>query len=47
MHYPKVLERVDFPEQIFHRSYSLGAPELIQISRSMYTDRQTEKTKNL
>ena len=27
MHYPKVLERVDFPEQIFHRSFSLGAPE--------------------
>ena len=26
MHYPKVLERVDFPEQIFHRSFSLGAP---------------------
>ena len=28
MHYPKVLERVDFPEQIFHRSFSLGAPEI-------------------
>ena len=27
MHYPKVLERVDFPEQIFHRSFSLGAPD--------------------
>ena len=27
MHYPKVLERVDSPEQIFHRSFSLGAPE--------------------
>ena len=27
MHYPKVLERVDFPEQIFHRRFSLGAPE--------------------
>ena len=26
MHYPKVLERVDSPEQIFHRSFSLGAP---------------------
>ena len=26
MHYPKVLERVGFPEQIFHRSFSLGAP---------------------
>ena len=26
MYYPKVLERVDFPEQIFHRSFSLGAP---------------------
>ena len=26
MHYPKVLERVDFPEQIFHRSFSLGVP---------------------
>ena len=28
MHYPKVLERVDSPEQILHRSFSLGAPEL-------------------
>ena len=29
MHYPKVLERVDSPEQIylFHRSFSLGAPD--------------------
>ena len=27
MHYPKVLERVDSPEQIFHRGFSLGAPE--------------------
>ena len=27
MHYPKVLERVDSPEQIFHRSFPLGAPE--------------------
>ena len=27
MHYPKVLKRVDFPEQIFHRSFSLGAPD--------------------
>ena len=27
MHYPKVSERVDSPEQIFHRSFSLGAPE--------------------
>ena len=27
MRYPKVLERVDSPEQIFHRSFSLGAPE--------------------
>ena len=27
MHYPKVLERVDFPEQIFHRSFSLGVPD--------------------
>ena len=26
MHYRKVLERVDFPEQTFHRSFSLGAP---------------------
>ena len=26
MHYPKVLEGVDSPEQIFHRSFSLGAP---------------------
>ena len=26
IHYPKVLERVDSPEQIFHRSFSLGAP---------------------
>ena len=26
MYYPKVLERVDSPEQIFHRSFSLGAP---------------------
>ena len=26
MHYPKVLERVDSPEQILHRSFSLGAP---------------------
>ena len=29
MHYPKVLERVDFPEQIFHRIFSLGAPDVI------------------
>ena len=29
MHYPKVLERVDSPEQIFHRSFFLGAPELV------------------
>ena len=27
MHYPKVLERVDSPEQIFHRSFPLGAPD--------------------
>ena len=27
MRYPKVLERVDSPEQIFHLSFSLGAPE--------------------
>ena len=27
MHYRKVLERVDSPEQIFHRRFSLGAPE--------------------
>ena len=27
MHYPKVSERVVSPEQIFHRSFSLGAPE--------------------
>ena len=27
MHYPKVLERVDSPEQIFHRRFSLGAPD--------------------
>ena len=27
MHYPKVLERVNSPEQIFHRSFSLGAPD--------------------
>ena len=27
MHFPKVLERVDSPEQIFHRSFSLGAPD--------------------
>ena len=27
MHCPKVLERVDFPEQIFHRRFSLGAPD--------------------
>ena len=30
MHYPKVLERVDFPEQIFHRSFPLGAPDTEQ-----------------
>ena len=29
MYYPKVLERVDSPEQIFHRSFSLGAPDNI------------------
>ena len=29
MHYPKVLERVDSPEQIFHRRFSLGAPECV------------------
>ena len=28
MHYPKVLERVGSPEQIFHRSFALGAPDL-------------------
>ena len=28
MHYPKVLERVDSPEEIFYRSFSLGAPEV-------------------
>ena len=33
MHYPKVLERVDFPEQIFHRSFSLGAPDTIKLYR--------------
>ena len=27
MHYPKVLKGVDSPEQIFHRSFLLGAPE--------------------
>ena len=27
MHHPKVLERVDSPEQTFHRSFSLGAPD--------------------
>ena len=26
MRYPKVLERVDSPEQIFRQSFSLGAP---------------------
>ena len=31
MHYPKVLERVDSPEQIFHRSFSLGAPSHVVI----------------
>ena len=33
MYYPKVLERVDSPEQIFHRSFLLGAPDvtLLQI----------------
>ena len=31
MHYPKVLERVDSPEQIFHRSFSLGAPDNLHI----------------
>ena len=30
MHYPKVLERVGTPEQIVHRSFSLGAPEVMQ-----------------
>ena len=30
MYYPKVLERVDSPEQIFHRSFSLGAPDFEQ-----------------
>ena len=30
MYYPKVLERVDSPEQIFHRSFSLGAPDVHQ-----------------
>ena len=33
MHYPKVLERVDFPEQIFHRSFSLGAPGVFESGR--------------
>ena len=27
MRHPKVLERVDSPEQVFSRSFSLGAPE--------------------
>ena len=31
MHFPKVLERVDSPEQIFHGSFSLGAPVKEQI----------------
>ena len=32
MHYPKVLERVGSPEQIFHRSFSLGAPDMKTVS---------------
>ena len=27
MHYPKVLERIVSPEEIFHRSFSLGASD--------------------
>ena len=40
MHYPKVLEQVDSPEQIFHRSFSLGAPESLRPStvHPMQTD---------
>ena len=34
MHYPKDLERVDSPKQIFHRSFSLGAPVLGRESSS-------------
>ena len=34
MHYPKVLERVDSPEQILHRSFSLGAPVSCGISKT-------------
>ena len=30
MHYPKVLERVDSPEQIFHRSFSLGSTDILK-----------------
>ena len=35
MHYPKVLERVDSPEQIFHRNFSLGAPVRFIMNESM------------
>ena len=31
MHYPKVLERVGSPEQIFHRRFSLGAPDIFSL----------------
>ena len=37
MHYPKVLERVGSPEQIFHRSFSLGAPEKMSKYRIVTT----------
>ena len=33
MQYPKVLERVDSPEQIFYRSFLLGALGFLQFSK--------------
>ena len=36
MHYPKVLERVDTPEQIFHRSFSLGTPDAFETGNTAY-----------
>ena len=47
MHYPKVLERVDSPEEIFHRSFSLGAPDYSDISRSERKKRSCSEAKQL
>ena len=41
MHYPKVLERADSPEQIFHRSFSLGAPVVSHSITNLYLSKQS------